>query len=137
MSVLIGEFVARYTVSSPYDKTGDDDNFTSKRNFATMRCMKEEFSSIKSNISKMVNYRRETRPRIDTCARTKDEREGVSKTGFKPVYENDRTINSFELEYVMHKLYFSEMSNIFGIGYHEYPHDNLEDYNQMYMNVPK
>lgn len=133
MSVLIGEFVDRYTVSSPYDKTGDEDYFTSKQNFATMRCMREDFSLIKSKTAKMVSYHKETNPRIDTGARTKDEREGISKTGFKPVYENDRTVNSFEFEYIMHKLYFSEMSNIFGIGYHEYPHDNLEDYNQMYM----
>ncbi len=120
-------------MSSPYDKTGDEDYFTSKRNFATMICMEKEFSLIKSKISKMINYHRETRPRIDASTRTKDEREGIQNTGLKPVYENDHTINSFEFEYIMHMFYFSEMKSIFDADYHEYPHDNLEDYNQMYM----
>lgn len=120
-------------MNSPYDKTGDEDYFTSKRNFTTMRCMGEDFSLIKSKTSKLINYHKETRPRIDARARTTDEREGITNTGFKPVYENDHTINSFELEYIMHIFYLSEMENIFGVDYYEYPHDNLEDYNQMYI----
>ena len=115
-------------VRTPYSKTEDSDYFTDKRNFATMRSMYKEFAFMNKQTRHRINLYRETSPRVDSKAISKDKRESIMKCGYRPVYEDDHTIHSFEFEHIMYMIHFSECDHIPGIDFHEYPHDNLSEY---------
>lgn len=128
MSVLIGKFCNRYIVPSPYNETGDDDYFTSRRSLSSMRHMSSTLAEINSKITQHINLRRETGSRIDGNARTKDERDGIKKNGSRTIYENERTIHPFEYEFVLMCLCKSELESMYGTDFHDYPSDRLDEF---------